>query len=36
MTIYLLSFLFGIINVVDYFYVCNLTPLTCEIKVLKV
>ena len=22
MTIYLLSFLFGVINVVDYFYVC--------------
>ena len=26
MTIYLLSFLFGVINVVDYFYVCIILP----------
>ena len=37
MTIYLLSFLFGVINVIGYFLClswasCNLTPLTCEIK----
>ena len=35
MTIYPLSFLFGVINVVDYFYVCTIYKKLCCLVIVE-